>query len=668
MLCFAIFIGVSQDMQQGFELLNSGSFQEASVFFEEVLDQYPQNKTANICYGRAIGLNGESSKAIVLFLDLKKRHPSDTEVDLNLAEAYMWEKRYQEAEEIYSKIVQQDPNNFTANLGLANAYSSLNRSVIAFQHIQQALTIEPENQSARISKKYILLALAEKSKITHKYSKALDLLNEIKEMFPMDREAMLNEAICYLWKDDPKAASKIYEQLLIEEIDPFEAQMGLSYTSTLMGKKQKALEHADKALSLTDPDSNPNQYRRASLNKINCLAIRKDFDEAEVSLNSYLEKSDDNRSFRISQARMSLWNFEVNESLKLFEQLNEEYPNDFEILMALAETHKTLKNYKKSIQYIDQALEIIPNQADALRMKEQVKAQYAPGIFANGFRSQDVASNQNTGLDANFVFGSDELIRSNLHFQLNTLSNPETQQNASQYLMKYEASHDINYRLNIHGGIQASLATDNNEFKEENILLNTGLRYKLNKNSNVAYEFLQEQFNFNVELLKSGIRMDHHKIVFNQSNQHGTGFFAQYIHSTQTDENKRNLFSASLYQHLLRRPIIQVGLNYTSLQFKFEVPELYFSPSQYNAYEAFFKVNNFDLHRSKFLYHAFVAPGLQQVNRGNLEASLRIEADIGYRLLNDNKILLYYRYSSLDQTTSVGFTWSAIGIKTTVLF
>ena len=82
MLCFAIFIGVSQDMQQGFELLNSGSFQEASVFFEEVLDQYPQNKTANICYGRAIGLIGESSKAIVLFLDLKKRHPSDTEVDL----------------------------------------------------------------------------------------------------------------------------------------------------------------------------------------------------------------------------------------------------------------------------------------------------------------------------------------------------------------------------------------------------------------------------------------------------------------------------------------------------------------------------------------------------------------------------------------------------------
>ena len=164
----------------------------------------------------------------------------------------MWEKRYQDAEVIYAETIRKHPNNFTAHLGLANAYSSLKRSVLALQHIKEALIIQPDNQSALISKKYILLSLAEKSKSNNKYDEALELLEEIKTIFPKDREALLNEAICYLWMDDPKSAYAIYQQLLEEKIDPFEAQMGLSYTSTLLGRKKKALMHADEALLLTD--------------------------------------------------------------------------------------------------------------------------------------------------------------------------------------------------------------------------------------------------------------------------------------------------------------------------------------------------------------------------------------------------------------------------------
>ena len=54
----------SQDMQTGFTYLETGKYAEAESFFETVLKDYPNNKTAKLCYGRAVGLLGESGKAV----------------------------------------------------------------------------------------------------------------------------------------------------------------------------------------------------------------------------------------------------------------------------------------------------------------------------------------------------------------------------------------------------------------------------------------------------------------------------------------------------------------------------------------------------------------------------------------------------------------------------
>ena len=50
--------GYSQNMKEGFQLLETGKFEKAEQYFQKVLVDYPTNKTANLCYGRAVGLNG----------------------------------------------------------------------------------------------------------------------------------------------------------------------------------------------------------------------------------------------------------------------------------------------------------------------------------------------------------------------------------------------------------------------------------------------------------------------------------------------------------------------------------------------------------------------------------------------------------------------------------
>ena len=66
---------VGQNMEEGFKLLDSGQYEEAEDYFHEILEKNSENKTANICFGRALGLSGSPAEALALFYQLSERHP-----------------------------------------------------------------------------------------------------------------------------------------------------------------------------------------------------------------------------------------------------------------------------------------------------------------------------------------------------------------------------------------------------------------------------------------------------------------------------------------------------------------------------------------------------------------------------------------------------------------
>ena len=77
-ILFIILIVISstvsaQEMNEGFGYLETGQFDKAEIFFNKILDDYPDNKTANLCYGRAVGLNGNAPKAVGIFTNLLRR-------------------------------------------------------------------------------------------------------------------------------------------------------------------------------------------------------------------------------------------------------------------------------------------------------------------------------------------------------------------------------------------------------------------------------------------------------------------------------------------------------------------------------------------------------------------------------------------------------------------
>ena len=95
---------LAQEMEKGFDLLESQQYAEAKDYFADVLKQFPDNTTAQICYGRALGLGGDTASAKNYFAKILARNPQNLEVRLNQAESLLWNKDFAEALPIYEAL------------------------------------------------------------------------------------------------------------------------------------------------------------------------------------------------------------------------------------------------------------------------------------------------------------------------------------------------------------------------------------------------------------------------------------------------------------------------------------------------------------------------------------------------------------------------------------
>ena len=206
-------ICLSQNMEKGFAYLETGKYKKAATFFNKIIASYPKNKTAKICYGRALGLGGKTEVAMLIFSDLLKKHPQNFEIKLNYAESLLWHKKYQKATGYYKKLVKKAPQSFPALLGYANTLSNLKVFDQALLYVNKALLVSPENLNALTSKKYINLSFANQYLQKKDYPTSLKLLFENLTFFKEDTETLQNMANVYLISKDFTKAEATYNRL-----------------------------------------------------------------------------------------------------------------------------------------------------------------------------------------------------------------------------------------------------------------------------------------------------------------------------------------------------------------------------------------------------------------------------------------------------------------------
>ncbi len=652
----------TQNMEEGFKALETGDFVEAERFFSDILQSYPDNKTAQLCYARAIGLNGKPAEAKARFSNLLNKFPGDFELELNYAESLLWNEEYKEAKSYYEKLLDKDPNSFPAVLGYANTLSNLKEFQLALAKINAAIQLLPENENAKISRKYIRLGLANDLIKKSQNEEAWSLYQENLNDFPNDKDTLLNMFTWCIINEDFERGFNVTES--ISQFNTNTAIINNSLLFHLKGQEKKALNtispnYSESLLS----DLNNTADTKIIERYVQALIWNEKYDQADLII-SELENLESSTWIIALRATYNTYLSNFKNSLDDYSKILTIDSTSFDGNLGSANAFKALRKFNNAYEQAEKAARIYEGQKDVIGFIQNLDNQFKPNIEAQYAYNFDNGDNEANVFSANtkIPFSSKWNIVASYASRKtnNTVTNIEAETSNFNAGLNLELTPAISLQT-ILGVVNGE--SENNTFTQLNANLKATVRpFKMQV---IDLGFLRNVQDFNTDLIANEIITNNYFINYNIATNKRFGAFLQYFYTSQSDNNTRNLFFGSLFYNILKKPSLKVGINYQTISFKEQRPTIYFSPSKFNAYEVFFNlIKPLDISKSnEWFYELSAATGLQKIASNDTQGTYRFQGNLGYKFSERFNLKVFGTHSNIASTTAAGFTFTELGVK-----
>lgn len=654
-------------MSEGFSNLEKGEFDKAEVFFTTLLNEYPQNKTAQLCYARAVGLNKQPEKALTLFTTLKSNYPDDLEIKLNYAESLLWNKKFDDAKIYYTTLVSENPTNFVAHLGLANTLSNLKQFNNALSYINKALELSPANGGALVSRKYIKLGSANEMVFAKKYTEAENFYNEILTDFPNDKETLLNKANLYLITKNSVKGRETYN--LVSTSDPILALNGLSLVEHIAGKESKALEISEKAMAKIGETKDEKLIKQTQERYIQALIWNKKYKLASTKITE-LNRLYTNENWLLAlSATLAIYKSDFKDSIRYYENILVNDSKSFDGNLGLANAYNASGETDNAYKAVYKTLEIFKNQNDSMNFLKKLNEEHTPALEEKMSYSYDNGNNTAITSRTLITFPLSTKWSMNTTYQYRKTENSVTNvsANANDFLVGALYKFHPKISFYVDGGITSASSTI---ASYTSLLFNSYFKMKPMKLQDLEIGYKRDLQNFNTDLIDKQIAANNYYFNYNIGSNFKLGWFTQYFYTTQSDNNTRNLLFTSLYYSFLSKPILKGGVNYQFISFKDQLPTVYFSPSQFNAYEVFVELLKDEkiTENNSLFYNVNLATGFQYIEKLDKQSTYRIQAKLGYKFSDRFLVNLYGLKSNIASAAASGFTYSEFGFRLNWLF
>ncbi|MFT4780421.1 MAG: tetratricopeptide (TPR) repeat protein [Psychroserpens sp.] len=654
----------AQDMQDGFTYLETGQYAQAETFFDTILKQYPKNKTARLCYGRAVGLNGDAKKANTIFTKLLNDYPIDFEVKLNYGESLLWNSQFNDAKTYYKDLITENPKSFPALLGYANTLSNLKEYEDAIIYVDKALKVLPRNPNALISKKYIYLGYAYQNQQAQKYGEAETLLTKNIELFGEDKETLMNLGNLYLITNDLDFANGIYNRIAENPAYQLEALNGLALVSHLKGKNKKALQLSNDAYVLINSNTSKIVSQQTTERYVQALIWSKKYKPAARLIDTLITQYPDENWVLALRATLNIYKSNFKDSLEDYNRILFNDSTSFDGNLGKANALKALGYYDDAYNSAENTLKFHDNQKDALKFITILNTKFTPALDSRASNTFDNGDNQAFSFNSNVTYPLTTKLKLlgsyNYRNTNNTITNNKANSNDLSLGLSYQLLNNV-----IFNGTTGLTAANTESTDYTQLLTDVSFNIKPFKLQTLDIGYKRQIESFNADLLDRELVQNNYFANYNLSTNFNLGWFTQYMYTSQNDGNSRNLLFTSLYYNLLAKPSLKVGLNYQYITFADQVPTIYFSPETFQAGEIFLNLIK-DENTAKpkaWFYELTAATGLQYIEDGKSQSTYRIQGKFGFKFSERCMANIFGIQSNIASATAAGFTFTEIGLR-----
>ncbi|HVF49595.1 MAG TPA: tetratricopeptide repeat protein [Pyrinomonadaceae bacterium] len=283
-------------------------------------------------------------------------NPEQTKAEhLRQGEVFLKEKKFQEASIEFRNVIQIDNRSAQAYWGLAQAYEGLQRTSEAFDALQRAVALDPNNLDARIKLGNYYLIVYNAGKKSEFLTEAERLAGEILEKDKNHIEGHILLANVLSLRGDNKRA--LEELNLAISLNPqrLESYLSLARFHAQTGDAGKAEEAFKRALSMND---------RASLAHVEYakfLVQANRTGEAEAEFQKAVEVDPSNRDVRVVLASFYLVNKRLDKAEEAYKALAELDRDKPEGRAVLADFYATVGRYDEAFQIYQETVAKSPD-------------------------------------------------------------------------------------------------------------------------------------------------------------------------------------------------------------------------------------------------------------------------------------------------------------------
>ncbi|EDP71253.1 TPR repeat [Flavobacteriales bacterium ALC-1] len=663
-LFLIVFSASAQNMQEGFTYLETGKYAQAETFFNSILKDYPDNKTARLCYGRAIGLNGKSQDANELFTALLKDYPNDFEVKLNYGESLLWNNNFVDAKAYYKDLVQEDPKSFAALLGFANTLSNLKAYEDALTYVNKALDVSPGNPNAMTSKKYIYLGYAYQNQQAQHYDKAEMLLTKNLELFGDDKDTLLNLANLYLIWEKYDEAQTMYNRLAEQPQHKIIASNGLALVAHLNGKEKKALAISTEAYNSLTTTKEVSIKQQTTERYAQALIWNKKYKAATTLIDTLITDYPNENWVLALRATLNIYKSNFKQSLADYNQILANDSTSFDGNLGKANVLKALGRFDEAYTSAENTLTFYDKQKDAVNFINKMNMSFNPTLDSKAAHTFDNGDNKAYSFNTNVVYPLSTKLSVLGNYNYRTTNNTVTDNTANSNNLSLGLAYQVLPNITFKGtaGLTAAKA-ESTDYTQ--LLTDLSFNIKAFKLQTLDIGYKRQVESFNADLLDRELVQNNYYANYNLGTNFNLGWFTQLMHTTQNDGNTRNLLFTSLYYNLLPKPNLKVGVNYQYITFKDQVPTIYFSPDKFNAYEVFVNLikDEATAKPQQWFYNLTGAFGYQFIEDDPKQTAYRIQGAFGYKFSERSLLNVYGTHSNIASATAAGFTFTEIGLR-----
>lgn len=652
----------AQNMERGFQMLESGDFKAARFFFEPLIEAHPDNRTAQLCYARAVGLDNNPSKAIEIFSLLNEKYPSDFEIQMNLAEAHLWNSDPRTALGEYLKLAALEPNNFSVNLGLANTYSNLKKYDDALRFVNRSLEISPGNASAAITLKYVQLGRANELFLSGRGFEALDILSVELNKYPSDKDILLSIINIKISENNLKEAESFMERLPKQSRDSLHYYTTVSLIEHLKGADRKSLKLAGIAYDVNKSVQDTNLQRSVIERYIQALIWNRKLKNAKDVL--YFEKGKLNQiQFLNLKTLILLANKEWKQAMASADDILNLEPGSINAMIMKASAFKAMGKTEDAISQLDDILADNPGHPEAVKFRGSIQSELVPQVAVSTSTINDNGGNNSYTYSLEGKLPITTKLGVGLTYSFKNTRNNNDEE-ATFKMIGFSASQKIT--RNIEGRLLIGLGVSQfDETKTDNFNYEASLSSKMLKNHDFKIGMVRQTETFNSQLIAEGLNINSYFFTHSYNPNQKIGSFAQIRSNDFSDGNQSYSGFASLYTTLVRRLGLKTGVNYQFLSFKTSRPELYFSPEKFSSYELFVGMaNNLGSRKTKVFYQDItMAIGSQDDGINESVLSYRIQGRIGFKLNDKLGAEIFGNYTNIASASATGFQINQLGLR-----